>query len=267
MQDGVPTRLKGDRRQHLSKGASAIRRGHSVTTSAAPALDFSFANFANGFEEHINHSIRGYADLRDDCVAFSQYFIENDSAVLDLGCSSGALLRRVRDHNQKNVPKVHYIGLEIEKSFKEQWRAHRAPNVSFATRDMREYDRYANLSFVTSLFALQFMQERDRLSVVKRVYEGLIEGGAFILAEKVHSKSAKIQDMLTFMYYDHKRKAFTEKEILDKERSLRDKMKLWSEYKLIEMLRSSGFNLNYLQIFWRNHNFIGIIAVKAATYR
>ena len=44
-------------------------------------------------------------------------------------------------------------------------------------------------------------------------------------------------------------------------------MKLWSEYKLFEMLRSVGFNMNYAQLFWRNHNFVAILAVKAAQYR
>ena len=32
-------------------------------TNNHPALDFSFANFADGFEEHINQSVRGYSDF------------------------------------------------------------------------------------------------------------------------------------------------------------------------------------------------------------
>jgi len=44
-------------------------------------------------------------------------------------------------------------------------------------------------------------------------------------------------------------------------------MKLWSEYKLLEMLKSAGFTSNNIQIFWRNHLFIGLVAFKHVTYK
>ena len=133
--------------------------------------------------------------------------------------------------------------------------------------DVRKYDGFKNLSVVYSLFTMQFLPERDRLKLVKKIYKGLNDGGAFIFAEKVLCKNAKFQDMLTFMYYDYKKLSFTEKEIFDKERSIRDQMHLWSEFKLFEMLRSAGFVSSYTQLFWRNHLFVGILAVKAAKYR
>ncbi|MDC1087278.1 hypothetical protein OAT44_07670 [Alphaproteobacteria bacterium] len=33
-------------------------------------IDFSFSNFSSHFNEHINHSIRGYSDLRRDVVSY-----------------------------------------------------------------------------------------------------------------------------------------------------------------------------------------------------
>ena len=36
---------------------------------------------------------------------------------------------------------------------------------------------------------------------------------------------------------------------------------------MFEMLRSAGFKPNNMQLFWRNHLFIGIIAMKQAAYR
>ena len=132
---------------------------------------------------------------------------------------------------------------------------------------MRTFDGFKKLSLVYSLFTLQFLPERDRLKLVKRIYNGLVEGGALILSEKVLAKNAKIQDMLAFTYYDFKRETFSASEILDKEKSIRDQMHLWSEYKLFEMLRSAGFKSINMQLFWRNHLFIGILAMKSAKYR
>jgi tRNA (cmo5U34)-methyltransferase len=231
-------------------------------------VDFSFAKHAADFDHHIGSSIRGYADLRADARSFSQYFIQKSSRVVDIGCSSGQFLRSVRDFNQKRYNSVRYVGYDVEDGFSGSWRKYRQSNVGFRKADVRSTeDAFKNTSVVFSLFTLQFLPEKDRLPLVRRIYEGLNEGGAFILSEKVQAKNAKFQEMLTFIYYDFKKKNFSEQEILDKEQSIRDQMKLWSEYKIFEMLRSAGFAGVNLQLFWRNHLFIGIIASKAAQYR
>ena len=229
--------------------------------------EFSFGSMAPEFDQHISNSIRGYQDLRSDCVGLSQYFIQKNSKVLDIGCSSGQFLENVRDYNQTRFSSTKYIGLDIESGFKDHWNGRKQKNLFFKKTDIRNYDGYDNLSVVFSLFTLQFLPEKDRLPLVKKIYDGLNEGGAFILSEKLHAKNAKIQEMLTFLYYDFKKKSFSEKKILDKEKDIRDQMKLWSEYKIFEMLRSAGFVTANAQIFWRNHLFIGIIAMKPATYR
>jgi len=229
--------------------------------------DFSFAKFAPDFDRHITDSIRGYDQLREDCVRFSQYFIQPGSTVLDIGCSSGELLRGIRDYNQIGSKNVSYIGLDVENNFRTQWAERRATNVKFKKQDVFRYDGFQNLSVVYSLFTLQFLPEKDRLSLVKKIFDGLLPGGAFIFSEKILAKNAKFQDMLHMTYYDHKRKAFTERAILEKEASIRNQMHLWSEFKLFEMLRSAGFSSSYTQLFWRNHLFIGIVAMKPANYR
>jgi len=229
--------------------------------------EFSFGAMASEFDSHISKSIRGYENLRADCVGLSQYFIQRNSKVLDLGCSSGEFLRSVRDYNQNRYASTEYLGLDVEDNFQEQWIQRKENNISFRKADVREYAGYENLSVVFSLFTLQFLSERDRLPLVRKIYDGLNEGGALILSEKVHAKNAKIQEMLTFLHYDFKRDSFSSDEILNKEKSIRDQMHLWSEYKLFEMLRAAGFASNNLQLFWRNHSFIGILAWKQARYR
>ena len=226
--------------------------------------DFSFGAMAPEFDEHISKSIRGYQHLRADCVGLSQYFIQPNSKVLDIGCSSGEFLRSVRDYNQKRFSSVEYIGLDIENNFQEQWLKRKDNNISYQNTDVINYADYKNLSVVFSLFTFQFLPEGERKTLMKRIYDGLNAGGAVILSEKVHAKNAKIQDMLTFLYYDFKRNNFSSDEILDKEKSIRDQMHLWSEYRILQTLRSVGFATNNLQSFWRNHLFIGVLAWKQA---
>jgi tRNA (cmo5U34)-methyltransferase len=184
-----------------------------------------------------------------------------------VGCSTGSLLRRVRSYNQKKYASVRYVGIDVEPKFPKNWLRSEAENLEFRLTEVQKFNEFKNLSIVYSLFTLQFLPERDRLDVVKKIYDGLIEGGAFILAEKVHAKNAKFHDMLTFMYYDYKRRAFKPQEILKKEKTIRDQMRLWSEFKIFEMLRSAGFKSVNTQLFWRNHLFVGILAMKSVRYR
>jgi hypothetical protein len=72
-------------RANLMRLSLLDRIGRRMTKGA----DFSFAAYADDSDRHIGGSIRGYDNLREDCVALSQYFIQKDSVVLDIGCSSG----------------------------------------------------------------------------------------------------------------------------------------------------------------------------------
>jgi tRNA (cmo5U34)-methyltransferase len=104
------------------------------------------------------------------------------------------------------------------------------------------------------------MPPKDREEVIKNIYKGLNPGGAFVFAEKTVADTGRFQDMFTFMYYDYKRQSFTEKDIMDKEVTLRNMLKpnTWGE--LEDMLRSAGFR--NVQPFWRNFLFVGAIATK-----
>ena len=62
------------------------------------------------------------------------------------------------------------------------------------------------------------------------------------------------------LYLDYKRQFFSEKELVDKEQELRHLAKLQTEEDIINNLKEVGFK--NIQIFWRNFNFIGLVAIK-----
>ena len=130
--------------------------------------------------------------------------------------------------------------------------------LSYFRGDVREFD-FQNCSLVTSIFTLQFMSPKDRQDVLNRVYKGLNTGGAFIFSEKTFSCNPRVQDMMTFMYYDYKRKNFSDKDILDKEVQLRHMMKPNTKTELYKMVQDAGFEIH---TFWQNFNFVGVIGLK-----
>jgi len=229
--------------------------------------DFTFAHREEGFDDHIEHSIRGYGNLLEDVIALSRYFVEDDTNVVDIGCSTGKLTKALLEENQDHCCDANYVGVEIaegffgdlDKRYEELTSMNPWASVSFVKDDIRNYE-FENCSLVTSIFTLQFMPKRHRQTVIENIYKGLNDGGAFIFSEKTICENANFQDMLTFNYYDYKRKSFDTEDIMDKERTLRHMMKpnTWNE--ITDMLYNAGFN--DIQPFWRNHMFVGAIAVK-----
>lgn len=228
--------------------------------------DFSFAHSPEGFDKHIDASIRGYSNLLDDVVSFSRYFVEDNTKVVDVGCSTGKLTTMIISNNPKRKS-AHYVGIELAQSFyphlserfDEIMEYYPGSIVEWVKDDVVNY-RFQNCSLVTSLFTLQFMPKTTRRSTIQKIYNGLNEGGAFIFAEKLMCESAFFQELLTFNHYDYKRKTFTPEEIMQKEVQLRDMLKpnTWNELK--DMVSDAGFKES--QIFWRNHQFVGVIATK-----
>ena len=226
--------------------------------------DFTFAHREEGFDEHIEKSIRGYSQLIEDVVSLSRYFVEDETNVIDIGCSTGKMTKALIDYNLDHSQEAKYIGLEIAEGFEKDLEKRKKElkyydYVQFLSDDARWYE-YSNCSLVTSIFTLQFMPKADRKELLQNIYNGLNCGGAYIFAEKTVCENALVQDMITFNYYDYKRKSFDTEDIMDKERTLRHMMKPNTWREIEDMLLGVGFNV--VQPFWRNHAFVGAIAIK-----
>lgn len=221
---------------------------------------FTFATRDEGFDNHINQSIRHYSDLWNDVLSMSQYFVEDYTNVVDIGCSTGKLLKAMIAQNTF-APAASYIGVEVEPDFYDvlDEDERNIPNLHYEKIDIRSF-HFGNCSLVTSIFTLQFMPQRDRQDVIDCIYNGLQKGGAFIFAEKTVSESARIHEIRTFTYYDFKRESFTTDDIMDKERTLRHMMKPNTRSELIDMVTNAGFE--HVDSFWQNHAFTGFIAIK-----
>jgi len=221
---------------------------------------FTFATSKEGFDNHIDKSVRGYSHLWGDILSLSKYFVEDYTQVVDLGCSTGKLLKAMIEQNQEHIPHAQYTGIEIEDDFYGDYNMdeEKYQQLSYYRSDVRDFN-FQNCSLVTSIFTLQFMSPKDRQEIINRVYSGLNTGGAFIFSEKTFSCNPRIQDMMTFTFYDYKRQNFTDKEILDKEVQLRHMMKPNTKTELYDMFTNAGFEVHN---FWQNFNFIGAIALK-----
>ena len=226
--------------------------------------DFTFAHRKEGFDNHIDASIRHYSSLHDDIVAMSRYFVENDTSVVDIGCSTGKTLGAMIDQNKESAPNAHYHGVENADGFAEDMKSREKEytdsNLNLHFQDVRNFIFPFDSSFITSIFTLQFIPKRDRQSILNSIYDSLLPGGAFVFSEKTYASSPELEQILTFLFYDHKRKEFSCEDIMDKEYTLRSMLKPMHWNDLLSMMYEAGFQ--EVQPFWRNHLFVGAIAIK-----
>jgi tRNA (cmo5U34)-methyltransferase len=223
---------------------------------------FTFAQREEGFDNHIESSIRGYTNLWNDILKMSEYFVEDFSNVVDVGCSTGKLLKAMIAQNTF-APNAQYHGIEIEEDFYKDYDKDEKEfyNLNYHRGDVRSFD-FNDCNLVTSIFTLQFIPEIDRTSIIRQIYDGLNPGGAFIFAEKTVSECVRIHDIKTFTYYDYKREHFTSDDILNKERQLRHMMKLNTRNELLNKCATAGFSFQKIDSFWQNFGFTGFIAIK-----
>ena len=81
--------------------------------------DFTFAHRQEGFDEHINKSIRGYSELLNDVIAYSQYFVDSGTNVVDIGCSTGTnLIKILKNMGEKCKVSIRNIRREANEDLK-----------------------------------------------------------------------------------------------------------------------------------------------------
>ena len=221
------------------------------------------ADVTEVFDDMLARSIPQYKVMRQACFEIGSRYAKRATDIVDLGCSRGEALAPLVD---KFGVDNRYIGVEISDPMLEAARARFEGYINCGIVDIRKMDlRYEYppvlASLALSVLTLQFTPIEYRLQILSRIYEGLIEGGALILVEKVLGASASLDEMMVALYYNMKRQnGYTEDQIQRKRMSLEGVLvpmtARWNE----EMLQITGFR--QIDCFWRWLNFAGWVAVK-----
>ena len=208
------------------------------------------------FDEHVKKSVPLYQLFHKDILDMSVYFVQNNTNVIDIGTSTGVLLKGLYDINKSRNAK--YIGIDIEESMINECN-NRYEDMEFKVCDALDYD-YSNSSVITAMLSFQFIPKKERVKILSKIYNGLNEDGAFFMVEKIKNNIPDIHDIYNDIYYDFKRENIKDEEILDKNISLRGIMKPLTLEENISNLKEVGFNK--IDIFMKYNNFVGIIAIK-----
>jgi tRNA (cmo5U34)-methyltransferase len=112
-----------------------------------------------------------------------------------------------------------------------------------------------------SNYTLQFIRPLHREKLVKKIYDALNEGGAFIFSEKLISSDKKLNKELIELYYAFKKsQGYSEYEIAQKREALENVLVPYTQEENIQMIKDAGFK--HCEVVFRWANFATFIAIK-----
>ena len=216
---------------------------------------------SKNFDTHVRKSVPLYEEVQKEVVEMSEWFVRDNSTIYDLGASTGETISLLlqKHHRKKNV---RYIGVEESQAMIEIARKKRnSETVQFLQQDIADINEFSNVDLILSLYTLQFLPLWKRKQVLQRIYKGLVEGGAFILVEKIRAENSMFEDIWTDLYWDFKQDSgLNEQQVIKKSQSLRGVLMPLTLSENLRLLSDTGFQCMDTFIKW--NNFAGIIAVK-----
>ena len=213
------------------------------------------------FDDHINNSIPLYQLCHKLGLEISDFFLEKNSNVLDLGSSTGTFANKLNErHSDKSlkikgydaVKKMTLAARKNNKSIK---------NIKFLNKDIAKNKLPKNIDLITSFFTLTFIKPSQRQVVFNKIFKSLNWGGALIFFDKVRAPDARFQDIMTQVYTNFKLdRNFSAEEIINKTNSLKGVLEPYSTNENFLFLKRAGFK-DYMTVF-KCISFEGFLAIK-----
>lgn len=251
----------------MFNGDTGNLRDQVFQSPAARASDFEFdAEVAEVFDDMIVRSVPCYWQQQSMIQQIGKTFWIPGTNVYDLGCSTATtLINLCRD-----VPRgARFIGYDNSLPMLERGRL-KVEEQGFANSiELRHGDLNGDLSrlalekasVVTMCWTLQFVRPLHRDELIKQIFAGLVDGGVFVLTEKVLANHAPLNRFFIDFYYDSKkRNGYSESEIQRKREALENVLIPYSIEENIGMLRRNGFAI--VEPFFQWYNFAGFLCVK-----
>ena len=216
------------------------------------------------FDEMLERSIPSYNRMRYLITRIVIEHIKKNNLthtnILDLGCSTGEQIFELNKHLKMNE----YIGLECSKPMLKEARHKNkiTPNVSIRNFDLtKDKLEIKNCGAILSILTLQFIPIEYRQKILNNIYNQLSNNGIFIFVEKIIGDNYNYSELYEKLYYDMKHmNGYSLDEIRDKKLKLEGVLVPVTNQFNLELMRQAGFSR--IDIFWKDLNFIGYIAMK-----
>ena len=208
----------------------------------AKNASWTFSGIEKSFENHISTSVPMYNEAHEIALNISDFFLKDNSKVLDIGCSTGSFLKKLILRTKKKNLKL--IGVDNTSSMIKFCKKKNSKKIKFFCQDYLKFRKSkSKYDFISAFFTLSFVSPPQRQIFMNKIFKELNWGGAFVLFEKIRGPDARFQDIFNLTYQEFKlSKGLSKEEIVNKSRSLKGIMEPFSDAGNIALLKRAGFS-------------------------
>lgn len=226
--------------------------------------DFTFdENVAEVFPDIIQRSVPGYSNIISAIGMLATRYVQDNSAVYDLGCSLGAATLSIRRNTQAKNCTIYAIdnSAAMVERCQLNVNAYRGDTkVKVIEADIRNID-IQDASMVVLNFTLQFLNPDDRLALLEKIFSGLRRGGILILSEKFCFDDDELDQLLIDLHLDFKRaNGYSELEISQKRSALENILR--PDTIACHKKRLTDIGFQQVDVWFQCFNFGSMLALK-----
>lgn len=229
---------------------------------AASSFEFDDA-VAEVFPDMLRRSIPGYAASIQAIGTLAARHAQAGTRCYDLGCSLGAATLAIRQNIAVNDCRI--IAVDSAPAMVERCRGiltadKSVAEVSILEADVREI-QISRASMVVMNYTLQFLPVDERADMIRKIHAGMVDGGVFVLSEKVVDEDPDVEALLVDLHHEFKRRnAYSDLEISRKRTALENV--LVPDTVAVHKRRLTDAGFRHSGIWLRYFNFISIVAIK-----
>ena len=219
------------------------------------------------FPDMLQRSIPGYAASLEAIGSLAARYVRAGSNCYDLGCSLGAASLAMRQGIRAEGCRIVAIDKApaMIRGCRSILREECLRDPGGAPVDIVEGDildaALSNASMVVLNYTLQFLPLEQRETMIRRIFEGLNEGGLLVLSEKVVDPDPAMESLLVDLHHEHKRRNdYSALEISRKRAALENVLIPETVAEHRDRLLRAGFSS--AAVWLRYFNFVSIIAIR-----
>lgn len=229
-----------------------------------PLGDFKFdEEVTKVFPDMLQRSIPGYNLILSMINLYTGMYAENNRNYYDLGCSLGAATISMGKALEKNYGRIIAVDNSetmIKKCRQNIGKTNLKIPVDLVCEDLQNI-KITNARIVVINFTLQFISKKDRETILKRIFNGMVKDAVLILSEKVTFSEPDEKNFNESFYVEFKKaNGYSDLEISQKRTALEKVLIPDTIEEHIERLKQCGFRRS--KVWYRCLNFASMVAFK-----
>ena len=109
-------------------------------------------NVCKNFDAHINKSVPLYSETHELFLKLSDFFLQKESKIVDIGCSTGTFLSNLYDRHKQNDKRLKFVGVDNTKEMSRFCKKrYRNKKILFINKEVENY-KFEKCCIISSFY-------------------------------------------------------------------------------------------------------------------